>query len=161
MRSAAPGRRRSRRSAGPHASPYPSRGSSSNSSSSPQGEGWGPGTMPAMSGSSPPLVLVFGRLLASSRRAVFSFCFSCRARSRARLCCVGLDFCTGTSRGLPASRRPQMGARRCGDLGYYQRGSRRRWPPGLPPRSPPPPVGFGRASLTASFRPSSSVSFNC
>ena len=48
-------------------------------------------------------------------------------------------------------------------LSVYQRGSRRGPrpppPPGRPPRSPPPPAGLGRASLTASFRPSSSVSF--
>ena len=43
----------------------------------------------------------------------------------------------------------------------YQRGSRRGPrpppPPGRPP--PPPPAGLGRAALTASVRPSSSVSF--
>jgi len=53
------------------------------SSSSPQGDGCGPGTMPAISGSSPsaagvPVAAV--RLFSSARRFAFCSRFSCRAR---------------------------------------------------------------------------------
>src|ERR1051326_2718056 len=49
---------------------------------------------------------------------------------------------------------------RSGRDGYYQRGSR-RWRPEPPPfpRRPPPPLPFGRASLTFRARPSKSVPF--
>src|SRR5262245_33177264 len=53
--------------------------------------------MPAMSGSPPSATLPASaarRCFDSSRRAAFCCCFSCFARSRARLFCVGLDFCT-------------------------------------------------------------------
>jgi hypothetical protein len=75
----------------------------------------GPGTIPAISGSSPVTGSALSvRRLRSSRRAAFCCCFSCRARSRARLCCVGLDFCTapphrGRSRHAPHGR-PRAGA---------------------------------------------------
>src|SRR5262249_6544691 len=59
------------------------------SSSSPHGDGCGPGTIPAMSGSSPSATGVAPaacRLFSSARRLAFCSRFSCRARSRARLC---------------------------------------------------------------------------
>lgn len=61
-------------------------------SSSPHGDGCGPGTMPAMSGSSPPpgRGLVVRCALAEARRSSFCFRFSCRARSFARFSRVGL-----------------------------------------------------------------------
>jgi len=60
-------------------------------SSSSQGERCGPGTIPAISGSSPFSATGFAGCRAlSARRASFSWRRSCRARSRARLFCVGL-----------------------------------------------------------------------
>src|SRR5262249_56763201 len=52
--------------------------------------------MPAISGSSPSrrTGVAARRAFASCRRAVFICCFSWRARALARLCWVGLDFCT-------------------------------------------------------------------
>ena len=84
----------------PCSRPLYSSTSVTSSSSSPQGDGWGPGTMPAISGSSSLLLAGLDalRVAASMRRAVFCCCFSCRARSRARLFWVGRDFCTVTSR---------------------------------------------------------------
>ena len=83
----------------------------------------------------------------SSRRAAFCCCFSCFARSRARLFCVGLDFCNvlpdnvhATSAAPDAERRPP--------------------PPPGPRPPPPPPLGLGRASFTAILRPSRSLSFS-
>ncbi len=82
--------------------------------SSSQGIRCGPGTIPAISGSSPAIGSVLSvRRFRSSRRAAFCCCFSCRARSRARLCCVGLDFCTapphrGRSRHAPHGRPRAM-----------------------------------------------------
>ena len=57
------------------------------SGSSPHGLACGPGTMPAISGSSPAdaASALPRRARASARRAAFSFCFSARARSRSRL----------------------------------------------------------------------------
>ena len=80
--------------------------SGSTAISSPHGDAWGPGTIPAMSGSSPagPSGVLARRDFASRRRAALFCCFSCRARSRARLFCVGRDFCTATSAGRPAGR---------------------------------------------------------
>jgi hypothetical protein len=59
------------------------------------GNGWGPGRIPAMSGSSSPLLRAALALssLDCKRRACFCCCFSCRALSLARFWAVGLvDF---------------------------------------------------------------------
>ena len=66
--------------------------STQSSSSSPHGDGCGPGTMPAISGSSSPSARGSCRLdaFAVARRSSFCLRFSCRARSFARFSSVGL-----------------------------------------------------------------------
>ena len=105
--------------------------------------------MPAMSGSSVPLGAgwLARRFLDSSLRAAFCCCFSCFARSRARLFCVGLDFCkVCSSRPLTISDN-----------------SRRPGPPPTPHCSCRRPAALaetsGHASVTTIRRPSSSTSF--